>query len=231
MRENMKKIIFGIVIVIFCYGVIVNINHLISINKTYAYNFDSSVEIIGVKESYLLLNSYVENLKKLKDSTLGDEVVEAYTKSLVNINVNMSNFEFLSYTGNKELKQKDLYQMLDDYGKISYLDMLNVYKKLGEKYSSISSNEKQFTEHIYNMILTSNYIYETLTDNYSYSNITRHDSDFTVMTILSLFQEKLNTINYVNSLVIATGTISEEVEENTDNNTENNTTESGDINE
>lgn len=222
MRENLKKIILGIVIVIFSYGLLANFNSIISVNKTYTYNFDNSVEILGIKESYLLLNSYIENLKKLKDSTLEDDVIQAYIKYLENININMSNFNFMSYTGDIKLKQKDLYKMLDDYGKISYLDILNIYKKIGEKYSSISSEEKKFTQHIYNIVLTSNYVYESIIDNYEYSSMNKYNSDFTVMTILSLFQEKLNTINYVNSLVIATGTISEEV---------SNTIESGEVSE
>lgn len=222
MRENLKKIILGIVIVIFSYGLLANFNSIISVNKTYTYNFDNSVEILGIKESYLLLNSYIENLKKLKDSTLEDDVIQAYIKYLENININMSNFNFMSYTGDIKLKQKDLYKMLDDYGKISYLDILNIYKKIGEKYSSISSEEKKFTQHIYNIILTSNYVYESIIDNYEYSSMNKYNSDFAVMTILSLFQEKLNTINYVNSLVIATGTISEEV---------SNTIESGEVSE
>lgn len=222
MRENLKKIILGIVIVIFSYGLLANFNSIISVNKNYTYNFDNSVEILGIKESYLLLNSYIENLKKLKDSTLEDDVIQAYIKYLENININMSNFNFMSYTGDIKLKQKDLYKMLDDYGKISYLDILNIYKKIGEKYSSISSEEKKFTQHIYNIILTSNYVYESIIDNYEYSSMNKYNSDFAVMTILSLFQEKLNTINYVNSLVIATGTISEEV---------SNTIESGEVSE
>lgn len=227
MKEIIKKIIVAIVLVTFCYGVIANINHMISVNKKYTYNFDNSVEILGIKESYLLLNSYLGNLKKLKDSTLGEEVVEAYVKSLENVSITMTNFAFMNYKGEISLKQTDLYKMIDDYGKLSNLDILSVYKKIGEKYSSISSNEKQFTQHIYSMVLSSNYIYETLTDNYVYYTNANHANDYTVMTILSLFQERLNTMNYVTELVIATGTVSEEVEDTT----QDNTTESGENNE
>ena len=101
------------------------------------------------------------------------------------------------------MTQKDLYQMLYDYGKINYINMLNVYKKLVEVNPSLENGKQELTKNIYSMLLFSNYVYESLLNNYVYTNIKNENKNI-VSTILTLYEEKINTIDDISQLVLST---------------------------
>ena len=201
--EKLRKILIILIIMLFGDGIINNVQHFISIRQTYPYSFDDSIEILSVKKSVLVLNQDIEKLKMIKNSSLGSDVINSYTKMLEELNITILNCKFMNFEGNVELTQKDLYEMLYDYGRLNYTNMLNIYKKLTEIKPELSNSQQDLTKQIYTMMLFSNYMYETLVNNYNYSSLI-DDSKYVTSTILSLYEEKLNTIHNITKLVIAT---------------------------
>ena len=201
--EKIRKILIFLTVILFGYGIIANIEHTISIRKTYEYSFDTSIEMTNIKKSVTTMQNDIEKLKKIKNSSLGKDVLDAYIQMLENVNNNITSNSFMNYSGTIKLTQKDLYQMLYDYGKINYINMLNVYKKLVEVNPSLENGKQELTKNIYSMLLFSNYVYESLLNNYVYTNIKNENKNI-VSTILSLYEEKLNTIDDISQLVLST---------------------------
>lgn len=201
--EKIRKILIFLIVILFGYGIIANIEHTISIRKTYEYSFDTSIEMTNIKKSVTTMQNDIEKLKKIKNSSLGKDVLDAYIQMLENVNNNITSNSFMNYSGTIKLTQKDLYQMLYDYGKINYINMLNVYKKLVEVNPSLENGKQELTKNIYSMLLFSNYVYESLLNNYVYTNIKNENKNI-VSTILSLYEEKLNTIDDISQLVLST---------------------------
>lgn len=201
--EKIRKILIFLIVILFGYGIIANIEHTISIRKTYEYSFDTSIEMTNIKKSVTTMQNDIEKLKKIENSSLGKDVLDAYIQMLENVNQNISSYSFMSYSGTIKLTQKDLYQMLYDYGKINYINMLNVYKKLVEVNPSLENGKQELTKNIYSMLLFSNYVYESLLNNYVYTSIKNENKNI-VSTILSLYEEKLNTIDDISQLVLST---------------------------
>ena len=123
----------------------------------------------------------------------------------------MKSYDFINYKGNKKLKQKDLYQMIYDYGKLNSTNLLNVYKKVAEVNSSLKADD--VTWQIYTMTLSSNYIYQDLINNYAYTNLNKTD-EYTISSVLSLYEQKLNIVNMISKYVILTETKVESSEVN-----------------
>ena len=201
--EKIRKILIFLIVILFGYGIIANIEHTVSIRKTYEYSFDTSIEMTNIKKSVTTMQNDIEKLKKIENSSLGKDVLDAYIQMLENVNQNISSYSFMSYSGTIKLTQKDLYQMLYDYGKINYINMLNVYKKLVEVNPSLENGKQELTKNIYSMLLFSNYVYESLLNNYVYTSIKNENKNI-VSTILSLYEEKLNTIDDISQLVLST---------------------------
>lgn len=206
--KQIKKSLLIFIFAIFSYEILANINHAININKKYNYDFDNGVEINGIKESILTIEYDILRIKMINNTEI-DKDINEYVIFLERLVDDLSNFKFMKYNGIIYLKQNDLYDILHDYGELHYVDLLNMYKKLGQLYPSLKDNEKEFIQHIYTMMLSSNYINDVLSNNYVYSSSINMDLDFTVNTILLLFQEKLNTIHYINELIIGSGKINE----------------------
>lgn len=209
--KKARKILFYLIIILFSYGLVANIGHIISINKKYNYSFDDSIELLSIKSSLNTLQKDTERIKQMENSTLGKDILDAYVQILENFNEKITSYDFINYKGNVKLKQKDLYQMIYDYGNLNSTNFLNVYKKVAEKNSTL--NEQNLTWEIYTMTLSSNYIYQNLIDNYAYNNLTKTD-EYTVSTILSLYQEKLNIVNMINKYIISTEVVLESSEIN-----------------
>lgn len=201
--EKIRKILIFLIVILFGYGIIANIEHTISIRKTYEYSFDTSIEMTNIKKSVTTMQNDIEKLKKIENSSLGKDVLDAYIQMLENVNQNISSYSFMSYSGTIKLTQKDLYQMLYDYGKINYINMLNVYKKLVEVNPSLENGKQELTKNIYSMLLFSNYVYESLLNNYVYTSIKNENKNI-VSTILTLYEEKINTIDDISQLVLST---------------------------
>lgn len=201
--EKIRKILIFLIVILFGYGIIANIEHTISIRKTYEYSFDTSIEMTNIKKSVTTMQNDIEKLKKIENSSLGKDVLDAYIQMLENVNQNISSCSFMSYSGTIKLTQKDLYQMLYDYGKINYINMLNVYKKLVEVNPSLENGKQELTKNIYSMLLFSNYVYESLLNNYVYTSIKNENKNI-VSTILTLYEEKINTIDDISQLVLST---------------------------
>ena len=201
--EKIRKILIFLIVILFGYGIIANIEHTISIRKTYEYSFDTSIEMTNIKKSVTTMQNDIEKLKKIENSSLGKDVLDAYIQMLENVNNNITSNSFMNYSGTIKLTQKDLYQMLYDYGKINYINMLNVYKKLVEVNPSLENGKQELTKNIYSMLLFSNYVYESLLNNYVYTSIKNENKNI-VSTILSLYEEKLNTIDDISQLVLST---------------------------
>lgn len=201
--EKIRKILIFLTVILFGYGIIANIEHTISIRKTYEYSFDTSIEMTNIKKSVTTMQNDIEKLKKIKNSSLGKDVLDAYIQMLENVNNNITSNSFMNYSGTIKLTQKDLYQMLYDYGKINYINMLNVYKKLVEVNPSLENGKQELTKNIYSMLLFSNYVYESLLNNYVYTSIKNENKNI-VSTILTLYEEKINTIDDISQLVLST---------------------------
>lgn len=201
--EKIRKILIFLIVILFGYGIIANIEHTISIRKTYEYSFDTSIEMTNIKKSVTTMQNDIEKLKKIKNSSLGKDVLDAYIQMLENVNNNITSNSFMNYSGTIKLTQKDLYQMLYDYGKINYINMLNVYKKLVEVNPSLENGKQELTKNIYSMLLFSNYVYESLLNNYVYTSIKNENKNI-VSTILTLYEEKINTIDDISQLVLST---------------------------
>ena len=201
--EKIRKILIFLIVILFGYGIIANIEHTISIRKTYEYSFDTLIEMTNIKKSVTTMQNDIEKLKKIENSSLGKDVLDAYIQMLENVNQNISSCSFMSYSGTIKLTQKDLYQMLYDYGKINYINMLNVYKKLVEVNPSLENGKQELTKNIYSMLLFSNYVYESLLNNYVYTSIKNENKNI-VSTILTLYEEKINTIDDISQLVLST---------------------------
>lgn len=201
--EKVRKILAILMVMLVGYGVFANITHFISIRGTYTYSFDDSVEILSIKKSVIVLNQDIEKLKEMENSSLGKDVLDSYIELLENLNKNLSSYAFMNYKGNMTLTQKDLYQMLYDYGKLNYLNILNICKKLESVNPSLIGTEQNLTKQVYTMMLFSNYMYETFINNYAYTTL-KNNSQFMVSTVLSLYEEKLNTIHDVSELVLLT---------------------------
>lgn len=201
--EKIRKILIFLIVILFGYGIIANIEHTISIRKTYEYSFDTSIEMTNIKKSVTTMQNDIEKLKKIENSSLGKDVLDAYIQMLENVNNNITSNSFMNYSGTIKLTQKDLYQMLYDYGKINYINMLNVYKKLVEVNPSLENGKQELTKNIYSMLLFSNYVYESLLNNYVYTSIKNENKNI-VSTILTLYEEKINTIDDISQLVLST---------------------------
>ena len=201
--EKIRKILIFLIVILFGYGIIANIEHTISIRKTYEYSFDTSIEMTNIKKSVTTMQNDIEKLKKIENSSLGKDVLDAYIQMLENVNNNITSYSFMSYSGTIKLTQKDLYQMLYDYGKINNINMLNVYKKLAEVNPSLENGKQELTKNIYSMLLFSNYVYESLLNNYVYTSIKNENKNI-VSAILTLYEEKINTIDDISQLVLST---------------------------
>lgn len=201
--KKIRKYFIILIGILFSYGIIANIQHMVSVRQTYEFSFDESVEMLSIKKSVIILNQDIEQIKKIENSLLTKEVLDSYIQVLENLNQMILNCNFMNYEGKIKLKQKDLYQMLYDYGKINYINMLNVYKKIAEVNPTLANNQQELTQQIYTMLLFSNYMYETLINNYAYTNIVS-PNQYIISTILSLYEEKLNTVHDINQLVLLT---------------------------
>lgn len=206
--KNIRKILFYLIIILFSYGLIANIEHIMSINKKYTYNFDSSLEIASIKSSLNTLQSDIEKIKKIENSLLDKDIINIYNQILNDINQKMTSYDFINYKENKKLKQKDLYQMIYDYGNLNSTNLLNIYKKVAEVNQSLRADD--LTWQIYTMTLSSNYIYQDLINNYAYSNLTKTD-EYTISMILSLYEQKLNIVNMISKYIIQTEIESSEI--------------------
>lgn len=209
--EKVRKILFYLIIILFSYGLIANVEHIVSINKKYTYNFDDSIEISSIKSSLNTLQNDMEKIKKIENSLLDKNIINIYVQILDDINRKMTSYDFINYKGNKKLKQKDLYQMIYDYGKLNSTNLLNVYKKVAEVNSSLKADD--LTWQIYTMTLSSNYIYQDLINNYAYTNLNKTD-EYTISSVLSLYEQKLNIVNMISKYVILTETKVESSEVN-----------------
>lgn len=209
--EKVRKILFYLIIILFSYGLIANVEHIVSINKKYTYNFDDSIEISSIKSSLNTLQNDMEKIKKIENSLLDKNIINIYVQILDDINRKMTSYDFINYKGNKKLKQKDLYQMIYDYGKLNSTNLLNVYKKVAEVNPSLKADD--LTWQIYTMTLSSNYIYQDLINNYAYTNLNKTD-EYTISSVLSLYEQKLNIVNMISKYVILTETKVESSEVN-----------------
>ncbi|MDD3453107.1 MAG: hypothetical protein PHN42_02360 [Bacilli bacterium] len=206
-KENLKKIIALIIIAVTSYGIISNIESIIYVNKIYAYNFESGIEIESIRTSLETIKDDLKTIETMKSSSLSDETLKSYKESLQTVLENASKLEFISYTNkHNKLKQKDLFEILSGYNDISVLNLVQTYKELAKTNENLNSTTKEFVEHIYFMLLSSNNIYQELYDNYKYINANHFNETVNLNSnmIMELYVEKLNTIKYVSDLVIAT---------------------------
>ena len=95
--EKIRKILIFLTVILFGYGIIANIEHTISIRKTYEYSFDTSIEMTNIKKSITTMQNDIEKLKKIENSSLGKDVLDAYIQMLENVNNNITSNSFRNY--------------------------------------------------------------------------------------------------------------------------------------
>lgn len=206
-KKNIRKILAVIIILVAGYGIVSNIEHLIYVNKTYNYDFENGVEIDSIKSSIETIKKNLSTIETMKSSSLSDEQLSSFKEYLNDVIDNSSKYEFVGYTNkHNNLKQKDLMEIMLNYEKLNYSNLIDTYNNLAVSDSSLATYKKEFVEHVYYMLLSSNTIYQKLYDNYKYGNLNHFDSTLSLDAnmVMESFVEKLNTIKYVSNLVVAT---------------------------
>ena len=201
--NKIRKTIALILCLLIGYGLLANIFHFFAIRQVLSYSFDDSIEMKSIQTLTTSINEDTEKLKNMKNSSLGEDVLKAYTSFMEKVNDKIKENVFTNYEGTLNLTQKDIYQMIYACGEINYMTLLNMYKKLETVNSSLSSSEQEMTQKIYTATLMNNYIYDDITHNYVYTT-SSHYNKYTISTILSLYQDKLNMIHSINELVLTT---------------------------
>ena len=162
-KEIINKIIVFLTISISILLLILNIEYIISLNKTYEYDFNNETVIEMQKQ----LNKLKTNIELIEQNQgkYDDEKYQEITKDLKYIKEKLNNSKILKYENKKNLTTKDIYiiddnTLIDLYG-IKILKELEKYNEeeqlfedniMAKVYLNINAHEQTEKSYKYKMI-------------------------------------------------------------------------------
>ena len=131
-KNIISKLLFMLTILLGSLIIILNIFHMIDLNRYEEYNFSDNQIINKINDS---INKIEENIKVIKNNQgiFYDEDYDDLTKNLDIVLNNYKNFSFLKLSGIQKIKASDLYLM--DLDLISQIEITKGYRIL-VKYSN-----------------------------------------------------------------------------------------------
>lgn len=206
-RNKYEKIILNIltfiIIGICSFLLIININHIIYLNKTYEYNFDNNM----FNEINKNINMINENIKIIKEKSniFNKEDYIKLIEKIDNYFNKIKNVSILKYKGIQKFKLNDLNNLDSEIPSI--LEIVDGYRLLANYDSSMIEYKELLQLSYVSKISSSQYLYNEPILSYQYKIISE-DSDVYMDKIQPRIYELLYRINeflYFTNNVIKVG--------------------------
>ena len=209
-KKTINKIITFIILGVSLILLILNIENIMSMNKTYEYNFDNET-VIEMKKQ---LNNLQANIE-LIESNQGKYTKEEYEeikKDLSNVKEKINNSKLLKYEGYKKMTLKDLYIIDDNI--LEELSGIRILKTI-EKYDD--NNEQLIKDNVIAKIYLNINTHEEIEKAYKYKMINMPNNIEIGTTIINnpinlrikYMKSTISSYIYITDRIIEVGDINE----------------------
>lgn len=200
LNKKILDLLTIIIIGITSFIIIININHMIYLNKEYEYDFSNNEILENINEIETNINKIKKNntIFDNNDYKKLNELLNSYYNKVINNNI-------LKYNGIKKFKLKDLNQLDNEIP--GFLEILSSYKIL-EKYDS---KQKQYEE-LLSILLASktfnlSFMYNEPLLSYKYQFLNSNDIFYTnkVTPRIIEFKYRVKEFLYLTNKIIEVG--------------------------
>lgn len=210
-KRYLSYICIAAIILVTSYGLLANLLHMVNINKTYSYNFDSGTEIKQIDTVITNIESNIKNME-LIDTKLTDEEYNDIKNTISNIIIKIKRLDLLNYKGIKSFNRSDLFYIVNDNNSIGDLEIIDIYRLMGDYYQNQTFTQTELINKVISSILYASEISTPLYNNYLYTvtPFTDYASvDLKIKVIISQLKSKLDLIEDVTDFIVANGVVKE----------------------
>lgn len=209
-KETINKIITFLIISISLILLILNIENIMSMNKTYEYDFNNET-VIEMKQQLTKLQTNIELIESNQGKYTKEEY-EEIKKDLSNVKEKINNSKLLEYEGYKKMTLKDLYIIDDNI--LEELSGIRILKTI-EKYDD--NNEQLIKDNVIAKIYLNINTHEEIEKAYKYKMINMPNNIEIGTTIINnpinlrikYMKSTISSYIYITDRIIEVGDINE----------------------
>lgn len=208
MREQIRKVLRMVMMMVIGYVVLANLFHVITLNQHEIYDFTNTREMEQLQKEASLLQS---NLKKLNTITktkhLNEEEYADIKGKLVWIDEVLKNTQFLSLSGTKSYTEKELMEWVIETKDLRSLEMTSAYHKVVNRDPETGFDMEQVISSYMDSTLSQSVIDRSLINNYRYHYTVANsmNSSMRVWSILSSTVRNLELARNLSDYLVKDG--------------------------